>query len=188
MTNGDTKLEFLLQLDQADLGYWATRYPAVEDDLVENEVGRRVKSQGFMTKNDFLTVTHWKSPRARKHCEANSEEYVRAVTRTALITPNEEFRIRSLTCLCGVDWPTASAILHLTHTDPYPLMDWRAMWTLGVYDQYMDSVFGPTTFQAWWWPYTLYCRKLAQECRLSMRTVDRALWQYCKENRGSGYK
>jgi hypothetical protein len=174
--------DFLLKLAQTDLSFWASRYSTADDDLIEKKVGPCVREKGFMTKDEFLTIARWKSPRSRKHCEANSDDYVRSVTHAALSTPNEEFRIRALTCLRGVDWPMASAILHLTHADPYPIMDWRAMWSLGVYDEYMASVFGPNTFEAWWWPYTLHCRGLARESGLTMRTVDRALWQYCKDN------
>jgi hypothetical protein len=33
-----------------------------------------------------------------------------------------------------------------------------------------------------WYQYTQFCRKLAQEAIVSMRELDRALWQYSKEN------
>jgi hypothetical protein len=35
---------------------------------------------------------------------------------------------------------------------------------------------------SFWWEYTQFCRKLAAEAGVSMRTLDRALWQYSKEN------
>ena len=173
---------FALKFDEDQLGHWASRYPVADDYAVEHVIGPRVRENSFLAKDDFCAITHWKSPRSQKQCEANSEEYIHAVTRAALTTLSEEFRVRSLTCLRGVDWPTASAILHLTHTDPYPIMDWRAMWSLSVYDEYMASSFSPSTFEVWWWPYTIYSRNLAEKNGLSMRTVDRALWQYCKEN------
>jgi hypothetical protein len=28
-----------------------------------------------------------------------------------------------------------------------------------------------------WWEYTLFCRELAQEAKVNMRELDRALWQ-----------
>ncbi len=36
-----------------------------------------------------------------------------------------------------------------------------------------------------WWQYAVFCRDLAAKCGLNMRMLDRALWQYSKENRAS---
>jgi hypothetical protein len=33
-----------------------------------------------------------------------------------------------------------------------------------------------------WWEYTKYCRVLAEASAFSMRELDRALWQYSKDN------
>ena len=61
---------------------------------------------------------------------ANAEGFVNAVTATALATPDERLRIEVLTLLDGVDWPTASVVLHFCHADPYPILDYRAIWSL----------------------------------------------------------
>ena len=37
-----------------------------------------------------------------------------------------------------------------------------------------------------WWAYTSFCRKLAQEAGVSMRELDRALWQYSKVKQNTG--
>lgn len=79
--------------------------------------------------------------------------------------------------LDGVSWPVASVLLHFGSCDRYPILDFRALWSLRIkvpkqYD------FG------FWWAYTLYCRSLADEHNVSMRTLDRALWQYSKEKQG----
>jgi hypothetical protein len=36
-------------------------------------------------------------------------------------------RTKVVTLLNGVRWPTASAILHFCHADPYPVLDVRAL-------------------------------------------------------------
>jgi hypothetical protein len=84
-------------------------------------------------------------------------------------------RIEVLTLLAGVSWPTASVILHFFHREQYPILDVRALWSLqcdppGEYDI------------PFWESYTSSCRSLAQKAGVSMRTLDRALWQYSKEN------
>jgi hypothetical protein len=69
----------------------------------------------------------------------------------------------------------ASVILHWGCHEPYPILDYRALWSLGI-----DSP--PAYNFNFWWAYTQQCRGLAAQAGVSMRTLDRALWQYSKEN------
>ena len=77
-------------------------------------------------------------------------------------------------CLNGVGWPSASTILHFFHNDPYPLLDFRALWSIGI-ESYKYSF-------SFWEKYVDFCRNVANENEVSMRTLDRALWQYSREN------
>jgi hypothetical protein len=154
--------------------HYAARFGPGGDERVE-EIGARAREDRFLTRGDFLALCEWKSPRSRPRCQANPDEFVRAVTGVALTTPNERLRVEALTLLGGVSWPTASAILHFCHEDPYPVLDVRALWSLGV----ERAV--PYDF-ALWRDYTECCRKIAARSRVSMRDVDRALWQYSKEH------
>ena len=128
-----------------------------------------------LTKNELKIVCQWKSPRSANHVENNSDDYVREITRFALSTKIERARVEGLTLLDGVGWPTASAILHWFHKDQYPILDFRALWSVGtgMPKQY--------TFD-FWWDYVLFCRKLAKRNKVNMRVLDRALWQYSYEN------
>jgi len=74
-----------------------------------------------------------------------------------------------LLLLNGVHWPTASVILHFCHADPYPILDVRALWSLGI-----DANTVPYNFE-FWNEYTQFCRKLAGEAKVTMRELDRAL-------------
>jgi hypothetical protein len=147
-------------------------------DLEMEEIGSRAKERGFLTRADFLRLCRWKTPRSSPRVKRNSEEFVREVTRTALSTPDERLRIEVLTVLEGVGWPTASVILHFGHCEPYPILDVRALWSVGIRKPPSQYDF---TF---WWAYMQFCRRLAQKSRCSMRTLDRALWQFSKENQG----
>lgn len=91
-----------------------------------------IHQRRHFTRDEFLTVATWKSRRPRKRYARNDEAFVTAVTRTALSTPHERLRIEVLTLLDGVSWPTASVLLHFGHPDPYPILDFRALWSLGV--------------------------------------------------------
>lgn len=59
--------------------------------------------------------------------------------------------------------------------DLYPILDYRALWSLGI-----DPP--PAYDFPFWRAYTLACRELAAGAGVSMRDLDRALWQYSKEN------
>jgi hypothetical protein len=93
----------------------------------------------------------------------------------AFSTFNERLRIEILMLLSGVSWPMASVILHWGHPEPYPILDFRALWSLGIPQP-------PVYNFELWQKYTQTCRQLAQQIGVSIRTLDRALWQYSKEN------
>ena len=165
--------EFELRFPTRDIGYWAERYEYDETPILP--IVSEVKSRAFLTKKDFLTACRWKTARSQSRCRENSSEFICAVTKCALGTPAEQLRIEVLTLLNGVSWPTASVILHFFHSDPYPIMDVRALWSL------KNKVPKRYGFN-FWQEYTSYCRGLSKRAGVSMRTVDRALWQFSKEN------
>jgi len=165
---------FRLRFPSRQITYWANRFPDTAGDDAPQRIGVRARSRGFLTRADFLKLCSWKTPRSRPHVERNSEGFIRAASQTAFSTRDERLRIEVLTLLEGVNWPTASVILHFSHRDPYPVLDWRALWSLGVRK---PSSYG---FE-FWWGYTQACRGIAEETRCTMRVVDRALWEYSKE-------
>src|SRR5690606_39196674 len=133
-----------------------------------------VQRAGHLTIDQLKQVALWKAPRRAGLVDRNDPAYVRELTGWALSAKTERARIETLTLIDGVRWPTASVILHLFHPDPYPILDFRALWSvaLAVPDQYSFS---------FWWPYVEYCRSLASRTGVDMRTLDRALWQHSKE-------
>ena len=135
-----------------------------------------VSSAGFLTRKQLYVVARWKAARSAEHVLKNSETYVREVTAFALGAADERARIETLTVLDGVLWPSASVVLHMFHREPYPILDFRALESLG------EPVPKQYTF-AFWWKYVLHSRKLATKHQLSMRELDRALWQHSAEKR-----
>jgi hypothetical protein len=165
---------FELRFPETDLGTWASRYPSTDEVSVVEVLAPRARSRGHLTRNEFLALCRWKTPRSQPICRRNSESLVRETTRVALAAGNEELKIGVLRLLAGVEWPTASVILHLCDRAPYPILDFRALWSLG-YPQPP-----PYTFD-FWRKYTLFVQGLARRSGRNMREVDRALWQYSKE-------
>lgn len=136
---------------------------------------RREKRRGYLTRREFLTLCEWKTPRSKPKCARNPEPRVRDATRLAFATIDERAKIGILRLLDGVEWSTASVILRFCDRLPYPILDYRALWSIGYAKP-------PTYTFDFWWRYTEYARELTGRSECSMRDVDRALWQYCKEN------
>src|SRR5215469_13115924 len=83
----------------------------------------------------------------------------------------EEARIGCLLALNGVYYPVVSVLLHFAFPDEYPILDFRAMWSLGM-EERNDYSFN------FWIDYCTRLRELAKEYGVDMRTLDKALWQY----------
>jgi hypothetical protein len=70
--------------------------------------------------------------------------------------------------------PTASTLLYFAFPALYPILDVRALEALGVKPRSQYPI-------SFWLGYLETCRALAAECGVSIRTLDRALWQWSKE-------
>ncbi len=158
-----------------EMNKWAEYYGDPAEDTEVIDAGKAARSRGYYTRDEFLLLGDWKTPRVRAQRKRNNESFVNEVTRVALTTPNERLRIEILTLLHGVNWATASVLLHLAHTDPYPIFDYRALESLGLPN--VSECDYPL-----WTDYTQCCRQLASQAKIDMRTLDRALWGYSKAN------
>ena len=167
-----------LRFCESEILYWAKRYPnpvsKLENELTDKTLGNKVQQQKHLDRNLLKKVAQWKSQRRAALIDKNSESDVKIITGYALQSPSERIRWGVLSCLDGVRVPTASVVLHLFHKDPYPIIDVRALWSIGV-EKYNDRF-------AFWQKYVSFCRELAKRNNVDMRTLDKALWQYSKEN------
>jgi hypothetical protein len=98
-------------------------------------------------------------------------------TRQALGAADEAARMRALLELEGVGVPTASTLLYVAFPEDYPILDVRALESLGVKPRSQYPV-------SFWLQYLAACRELASSCDVSIRTLDKALWQYSKDRGG----
>jgi hypothetical protein len=159
---------------------YVSRYSYSRKEQGLNARRDMVKINGCLTLGDLCAICDWKAPRAAGNARKNTDAEVQEITRLALSCAEERVRIEVLQVLHGVNYPTASVILHFYHPDPYPIIDYRALWTLGFTQ--------PSQYRfEFWWQYVQACRKLHERAKrddetLTMRKLDRALWQYSKEN------
>jgi hypothetical protein len=165
---------FKLRFPEGDIAKWAARYDYTPDPIIEGQIVPRVKKAGYLTKPDFLVICRWKTPRSQSRCASNPPDFIESVSKIALSTSSERLRIEILTLLNGVNWPTASTLLFWLHTEEYPILDFRALWSLG-YAKLPEYNF------SFWSDYVQYCRQLAHKCGVTVRALDRALWQYSSE-------
>jgi len=166
---------FRLRFPESEIPYWADRYDSKVDQEIMEAVGPAVKRRGYLRQEDIMTIGVWKSPRIRSRLRGNPAPRVEEVSRTALAATDERIKIGALQVLDGVGWPTASVVLHFCDRGPYPVLDVRALWSLGYERQ-------PSYGYGFWDAYVEFTRDLAERTSHSMRVIDRALWQYSKEN------
>lgn len=169
---------FKLRFPKSEVRKWASRYVYPGEDHLIQKLLPPARQRGYLKKEEFLAVCRWKTPRSQPRAATNEPDYLKSVTDIALKeeTP-DRLKIEILTLLSGVGWPTASVILHLCDHKPYPILDFRALWSLRCK---VPSEYG----YALWREYTEYTRALSTELGCDMRTLDRALWQYSKERQG----
>jgi hypothetical protein len=168
---------FKLRFPAADIQSWANEYGNPDEDRFLGGILERVSQQGYYSQEDFAALCRWKTPRSKRLVAENTADTIRRLTGAALSSRDEEHRVESLLSLRGIAWPTASVLLHVGTGYQYPILDFRALWSLG----YEET---PTYNAEFWAAYTKYCREIAAQNGVSLRTFDRALWAYSKRHQG----
>jgi hypothetical protein len=172
--------EFVLQFPIEEVRDYASRFPSTGDDD-GLDLGKAVRARGYYTRDEFVTVCRWKTARSAPRVALNSSEDVERATRIALLeTSTEAERMEALRSLHGVDWATASVLLHLVYPERYPIIDRRALHALGAHPRGSYSY-------GFWQEYVDACVRLAAEAGVDGRTFDQALWQWSKEQDSGPY-
>ena len=172
---------FELRFKPNKIKLWADRYiEAMPEADRRKEVRIRevlvpiIHENGYLRKQDLIEICDWKTRRrVHKHYKKNPPEFIKEVTKLIFSTKNERLRIEMLTLLDGISWPVASAILHFIFPKRYPILDFRAIYSLS------EDVPNKYTYN-FWQDYCNCCRRLARDNNISLRTLDRALWRYSK--------
>lgn len=103
---------------------------------------------------------------------------IRDALRLAMSAETIRAAIAVLRGLGGVDIPVASAILTAINPKRYTILDFRALEALGS---------SPSSYTInFYLEYLDYCRALADENGVTLRELDRALWQWSKEQTATG--
>ncbi|HCG00451.1 MAG TPA: hypothetical protein DEV93_07880 [Chloroflexi bacterium] len=168
-------MTFQLRFPSSQVSHWAGQYPNRYNDAPIIRIGAEAQARGSLTRDEFLAITEWKTKRSKSRCRKNSESFVREVTSCALTSTEPRLKIEVLRLLDGVEWATASVILHFCDEQRWPILDFRAFWSL--------QMPAPTVCDfALWEAYVEHTRRLADELAVDMRTLDKALWSYSEAN------
>ena len=164
---------FNLQFPAKEIESLASRF-GYTDDARLRALGAAARARGHYTRQEFVEVCAWKTPRSRPKVASNSAAAVTTATGRALAAADEATRMSALLELTGVGVPTASVLLFFAFPDAYPILDVRALESLGVKPRSQYPV-------SFWLEYLRVCRELARRHGVNIRTLDKALWQHSKE-------
>lgn len=164
-----------IPLTKEQIDYYANRYEDLEGDRqIELSLAPAIE-RGYVTKAELIVLVRWKAARVVWHAERNSDADVREITQASFGASSSLVRLKFLTILHGFSWAMASALLHFIFPKECPVLDFRAMNTVGGpprnYEK--DEV---------WEEYAALCCKTAKDYGISLRKLDRALWQYDLDN------
>jgi hypothetical protein len=168
--------EFVLQFPVEHVSDFASRYEYATDEEVL-AIGKAARERGYYLFDEFVNVCRWKTTRSSTYVARNRQDEVETATRVALSDgSSERQRIKALRSLHGVEWPTASVLLHLAYPERYPgILDQRTLQALGIFPP-------PGYSFSFWDAYRRACIQLAEEADVDGRTFDRGLWQSSKEH------
>ena len=96
----------------------------------------------------------------------------------AIRAKSDRSAVAILVGLSGISVPIASAILTVLMPNRFTVIDFRALESLGVRRTVTDRSIG------FYLKYLNFCRSLAAERGVSLRELDRALWQWSKNRAG----
>lgn len=151
------------------------RYKGSDDEKIEKEMKEWLKKNRYMGREGFVKIGLWKSKRPKNWYEKNDDLTVKEITTFSFATKCEKAKIKSLLVLNGVSYPLASVILHFAFPNRYPIMDFRVIWSLG-WEQPKYYTFD------FWEKYFIEMRRISGKLQEDIRTIDKALWEYSKEN------
>ena len=142
-----------------------------------------VREAGYFTRSEFLSMCKWKEPRERRrqHWATNTEDEVRMLSAKAFGASDEARRILHLCRLRGVGIPVASAFLTLVDPEHYGVIDIRVWQLLAFYQEVDYDPDGRALQVLHWLDYLDKIRMWAGEINVSVRAIERTLFQHHRE-------
>ena len=166
-------VQFKLAFDQSLILKFAALYShrADRDAL---KAGEDI-SRGRCTRKNLGRIFNWKTKgRGRSRLTKNTDKEIADVLKLAITARTDRAAIAVLTGLNGVNIPVASAILTAIDPKRFTIIDFRALEALNQRKSALNINY--------YLEYLDFCKLLARKNRVTLRTLDRAFWQWSKEN------
>jgi hypothetical protein len=163
---------FVLQFEPEEIDTFVKRYNPAQDDHAFL-AGRRIAAGEDYGRNNLKNIMTWKSPRRVALLDKNTDDHISDALKSAAGPNTPKNAVTTLIALHGVGIPMASAILTALNPEQYTVLDYHALASLG-FSNWPDTV-------AFYVQYLEACRGLAAGCGVSLRNLDRALYQRDKE-------
>lgn len=169
--------DFALRLTREEIVALATEYQANKDEMRREkaafDAGDRIAHNDFDhadPRTIIRPIVRWKSPRPWAQITNNGSAEIDEALCCAVSMRSDHLKLAVLVGLRRVAVPMASAILTAIDRTRFTVIDVRALNTLGV------SMLSPTIEN--YLAYRDFCRRKTRELEVSLRDLDRALWQH----------
>jgi len=151
-----------------------------EDRETQDLIGelQDVLHRGYFTKEEFVKMGMWKSPRPKNWYLANSEDRIIEISQRVFATHFEKRRIELLTQLEGVAIPVSSAILTLTDPKNYGVIDIRVWDVVYTYGLVKVNRRGTNFSFNNWYNYLVKLRYFAEKFKVKARDIERTIFLY----------
>lgn len=162
--------QFVLRFPVEMIPTLAAAHVEDDDERRAFAAGRRIAAGG-RGREDLMAIFEWKTRgRGRSRPARNADAEIRDALDLATAARTDRSSIAVLIGLAGVDVPVASAVMTAIDPGRFTIIDFRALWSLGVERR---SPYYPV---AYYLDYLAACRRIAAETGTYLRTLDRALW------------
>ena len=145
------------------------------------KISNEMKLNGFLSKESFINLLKWKSPRPVNEYLKNSEAEFRRYSEMAFGTPDDRLKIHILTALRGVNYPSASAVLMFYDKKKFSVLDirvWRQLYKNGLVK---TNPKGRNFSLNNWENYLEILRELAERNDMTCREVEKRIFDYDKK-------
>lgn len=162
--------KFVYSMHSSEIPMLLDEYRAeMRSEAAALQSGQRIVAGDYSLEN-LQPIIVWKASRALGHVGQNTAEELEEALSFVVKGISDRASIALLMGLRGVRAPMASAILTAIDPERFTVVDKLALKSL----KQQRSDLTPSFYVA----YLKFCRATAQEQGLSLRDLDRALWQY----------
>lgn len=174
-------MQEMLKIDSTFISTWHPKYDESENDEPEYrtlvaQIGNELKQRGSLSKETFIRVLDWKSPRVKGIARLN-EFPVYEKGMADAVRAQKDQKLGVLCQLHGIGAPVGSTLLHLMYPNEFPIIDIRTVETLHYAGLLKSQSTDLTRYPA----FAAEILKIASENpAFSLREIDRALFAYHK--------